>query len=306
MILVSQGCCKENEFRLPESWDCLLHPLRDSDPGLNEVLYTWKYLKVWDNQMPFDNPRITPLWGFTFSAQSSWCSSGQHTELQALQTAESPAVGQVSSAACCNSQSPWEEVPGTSSRPSLLTAPRPSWRETAEVSPVHKCWGQGNKMLTCISEHFRSYLNLGDCTWLKTASQALLWFVFVRKEQAKSCFPEHSRKQTRMTSLTASTFSPATVSSGTLPALSITAPTHVQLLLLSAFAWWYSLFLWSCLSLTNTTLTKQLSEKHFSPHTIIRRLYLLLAWLGGVCCHFNICFCKKRFALLWRYRERLT
>lgn len=175
MILVSQGCCKENEFRLPESWDCLLHPLRDSDPGLNEVLYTWKYLKVWDNQMPFDNPWKTPLWGFTFSAQSSWCSSGQHTELRALQTAGSPVVGQVSSAACCNSQSPWEEVPGTSSRPSLLTAPRPSWRETAEASPVHKCWGQGNKkMFTCISEHFRSYLNLGDCTWLKTASQALL------------------------------------------------------------------------------------------------------------------------------------
>lgn len=72
------------------------------------------------------------------------------------------------------------------------------------------------------------------------------------------------------------------MSSGTLPALSTTVPTHVQLLAFSAFAWWYSLFLWSRLSLTNTTLTKQLSEKHFSPHIIIRRRYTHLACLGSL------------------------
>lgn len=162
----------------------------------------WKYQKVWDNQMLFDNPGITPPWAFTFSAQSSWCSSGQHTELQALQTAGLPAEGQVSSAACCNSQSPWEGVPGTSSRPSPLTAPLPSWRETAEGSPVHKYWKQRSKKgFTFISEcqifqilsEFRGFSykqlpQIGSFT-------SLIWFCSQRTR--KSCFPEHSRKQTR-------------------------------------------------------------------------------------------------------------
>jgi len=164
MILASQVRRKENHVRLPESWDCLIRP-EVSDSGLNKVLCMWKYLKVRENQMLFNNPSITPLWGFTFSAQSSWCFSGQHIELQALQTTGSPVEGQVSSAACCNSQSPWEEVPRTSSRPSPLTIPLLSWRETAEGSLVHKYWRQRSKKgFTFISKqkYFRSYLNLGD------------------------------------------------------------------------------------------------------------------------------------------------
>lgn len=35
-------------------------PLKGCKRGLNEFLCTWKYLKVWDNQMPCDKPGTTP------------------------------------------------------------------------------------------------------------------------------------------------------------------------------------------------------------------------------------------------------
>lgn len=63
-----------------------------------------------------------------------------------------------------------------------------------------------------ISKYFRSYLNFGECTQLKTpSSNTSTWFCLQRTGR-QPCFPEHSKKQ-RMTSFTASSFNPATLHS---------------------------------------------------------------------------------------------
>lgn len=85
-------------------------------------------------------PSFCCLWSQTFSAQWGWCSSEPRTGPRALQTVRWPEVGITSSAGCCSSRSLWAAAPRTSSAPSQLTAPRLSWRETAEEWRAHRCF----------------------------------------------------------------------------------------------------------------------------------------------------------------------